>query len=273
MRKSFFISCFLISIVAFGQKMPADYFDEASKFFEEEKLEKALNGFQYIVDNHPKNEHYPKAFYNVAYIHFLQEDYDKAIKAFKAILQNDFNETERLGGGIMDDPYTNYKHRSSEILSEIYYKKNKFDIALQYFILSDISYPYIHFCGNEYASNNVHTALRYAKIYQKLNQPDKAIEKLLPIVFITLTDNSEVIKELKKLLVGRKGLKQELDKSLDNIYSQEIEKENYSYTRYYFKFLNIEIDVSDSYDEEEFNKDEAKSKIMQTTFYKMIKEI
>lgn len=273
MRKSLLAFCFLISVVAIGQKMPSDYFDEATNFFEEEKFSEALNAFQHIVDNNPKNENYPKAFYNVGYIHYIQKDYDKAIKIFKAILESDFDETERLGGGIMDDPYANYRHRSSEILSEIYYNKNKFDMALQYFILSDISYPYIHFCGNEYASNKVHTAIRYAKIYQKLKQPNKAIEKLLPVVLITLADNSEVIKELKKLLIGRKGLRQELDSSLDNIYSKKIEEEKYSYTRHYFKFLKTEIEIPNDYDEEEFNKDHAKNEIMQTPFYKMIKEI
>ena len=127
----------------------------------------------------------------------------------------------------MDDPYTNFRHNASKILSEIYYDKKEYDSALHYFELSETTFPYLHFCGNAHASNNVHTALRYADIYKKLKQPDKAIEKLLPTVFITLSDNSRVIKELKKLLSNNKGLKKALDNSLSNIYPKKIDQEDY----------------------------------------------
>jgi len=272
------ISILLLSVLAYGQKMPSDYFEEASNYFEEEKFEEALKGYQYIVDNHTKNELYPRAFYNVGYIYFIQKNYDKAIPIFKEILESNFNEKENLGGGIMADPYTNYRHGASEILSEIYYDKKKYDTALNYFALSDTAYPYLHFCGNEYASNDVYTALRYGDIYQKLNQPDKAIEKLLPTVFITLVDNLKVIEELKKLLADRKGLKQELDNSLSTIYSKKNDREDYSYKRYYFKFLNVEITVPDSYEsfeneKDKFDKDKAIKEIKKTDFYKMIEKI
>lgn len=269
------ISILLISVLAYGQKMPSDYFEEASNYFEEEKFDEALKGYQYIVVNHIKNELYPRAFYNLGYIYFIQKKYDKAIPIFKEILESNFNEKENLGGGIMADPYTNYRHRASEILSEIYYGKKKYDTALYYFALSDTTYPYLHFCGNEYASNDVHTALRYGDIYQKLNQPDKAIEKLLPTVFITLADNSKVLEELEKLLSDKKGLKLELDNSLSKIYSKKIDSEDYSYNRYYFKFLNVEIAVPDSYQDEEdkFDKEKAIKEIQQTDFYKMIEKL
>ena len=154
MKKIFFLLTFMVSVVTFGQKMPSDYFDEASQFFEDEKLDDALNCYLYIVDNHPKNDLYPKAFYNVGYIYFIQKDYTKAIDIFKAILESNFNEKENLDGGIMADPYTNYRHRASRILSEIYYDKYNYHMALHYFALSDTTYPYLHFCGNEYAYND-----------------------------------------------------------------------------------------------------------------------
>ena len=277
MKKVFvtFISI-LIPFSAFSQKMPSDYFDEASKYFEEKKYDDALNAFQYIVDNHPKNELYSKAFYNVGYIYLIEKNYEKAIFVFKAILESNFNEKENLGGDIMADPYTNYKHRASSILSTIYYEKNMFDTALYYLVLSDTVYPYLHFCGNELSENEIYTALRYADIYQKLNQTNKAIEKLLPTVFITLyADNSKVIEELKKLLAGEKGLKKELDKSLAKIYPKTIQREIYIYTRYYFKFINVEIAVPGSYEDEKhkFDKEKAINEIKQTVFYKMIEEV
>jgi tetratricopeptide (TPR) repeat protein len=275
MKKLLIVISILICHSAFAQKMPSDYFDEASKYLEDDNYEKALSGYQYIVDNFPKNELYPKSHYNIGYIYYTQKKFDKAIPIFKTILESNFNEKENLGGGIMDDPYTNYRHRASEILSNIYYDQKMYDTALQYFALSDTAYPYLHFCGNEYASNDVHTALRYSDIYQKLNQPDKAIESLLPTVFITLADNSKVIDELKKLLSDKKNLKKELEESLNKIYSKKTDKTDYSFTRYYFTFLNTEIAVPDSYedDKKKFEKEKAIKEIRQTEFYKMIQNL
>lgn len=252
--------------------MPSDYFEEAGKFYENKEFEKALTSYQYIVDHYPKNELYPKSYYNVGYIYYHQKNFKKAIVIFSTILNGNFNEKENSGGDIMADPYTNYRHRASEILSDIYYERKMYDSALHYFALADTANPYLHFCGNEYAANDIHTALRYADIYQKLRNPDQAIKKLLPAVFITLADNSMIIDELKKLLKGKANLKSKLDESLKKIYVKEIQQSKNSYKRYYFKFLDTEIAVPDSYedDKEMFDKQKAVNKIMLTDFYKMI---
>lgn len=275
MKILFSISIMFLSVLAYGQKMPSDYFDEANKYFDEKKYDEALKSYQYIVENHSKNELYPRAFYNVGYINFIQKKYDKAIPIFKEILESEFNEKEDLGGSIMADPYTNYRNRACRILSDIYYDQQMFDTALYYHALSDTVYPYLHFCGNEYASNDIYVALRYSAIYKKLNQQDKAIEKLLPTVFITLADNSKVIEELKILLSKKKGLKKELENSLKKIYSRKFERDGFSYKQYYFKFLNVEIAVPDSYEDEEKKCDEGKviKEIRQSEFYKMIEEL
>jgi tetratricopeptide (TPR) repeat protein len=255
--------------------MPSDYFDEASKYFEEKKFDKALSAYQYIVDNHPRNELFPRSYYNIGLIYFNLKQFDKALTIFNTILKSNFNEKENFGGGIMADPFTNYKHRACELISDIYYDRKIYDTALVYFAMSDTTYPYIHFCGNEYAANDVHTSLRYADIYQKLNMADKAIESLLPSVFISLADNSKIIAELKKLLTNKKYIRIELDEALINIYPKKIMNENYTYTRYYFKFLNTEIPVPESYEDDKkiFNKDKAINEIQKTEFYKMIENL
>lgn len=275
MKKLFVLLLFMIYHSVFAQKMPSDYFEEASKHFENDDYDQALSGYQYIVDNCAKNELYPKAYYNVGFIYYTQRAFEKAVPIFESILESNFNEKENLGGGIMEDPYTNYKHRASEFLSAIYYEKEMYDVALQYLTLSDTAYPYLHFCGNEYALNDIHTALRYAEIYKKLNQPDKAIEALLPTVFITLADNSKVIGELKILLSNKKNLKKELELSLSKIYSKKIIEDDSSFTNFYFKFLGTEIVIPYGYEDDSnnFEKEKAIKEIMQTDFYKMISKL
>lgn len=275
MKKLFLILSLTIYHSVFAQKMPSDYFEEASKHFENDDYDQALAGYQYIVDHCRKSELYPKAYYNIGFIYYTQRAFEKAEPIFKAILESNFNEKENSGGGVMEDPYTNYKHRASEFLSAIYYDKKMYDVALEYFTLSDTVYPYLHFCGNEYALNDIHTALRYADIYQKLNQPDKAIEALLPTVFITLADNSKVIGELRTLLLNKKNLKKELEQSLSKIYSKKINDDNNSFTSYYFKFLGAEIAVPYSYEDDSSKSDKEKAikEIKQTDFYKMISKL
>lgn len=278
MRKIFFGLLVLSAFSSqnlFGQKMPSDYFEEGEKYSEANDNKNALASFQYIVKHYPKNTLYPKAFYNVGYIYFMDKQYDSSIVVLKSILTSNFNEKENLGGGIMDDPYTNYRHRVSEILSDIYYNKKMYDTALYYFALSDTLYPYLHFCGNEYAANDIHTALKYSDLYQKLDNKDKAIESLLPAVFIILSNNSKVLCELKKMLKKKKKLKSDLDLSLTNMYSKTIRQEKSIYKRYYFKFLNVEVAVPNGYEDEKekFDKDNAIEKTKKTGFYKMIKSL
>jgi tetratricopeptide (TPR) repeat protein len=278
MKKIFFgllALSFFSSQNLFGQKMPSDYFDEGEKYVEANDNKNALASFQYIVKHYPKNTLYPKAFYNVGYLYFMNKQYDSSIVVFKSILTSNFNEKENLGGGIMDDPYTNYRHRASKILSDIYYNKKMYDTALYYFSLSDTLYPYLHFCGNEYAANDIHTALTYSDLYQKIDNKDKAIESLLHAVFVTLANNTKVISELKTLLKKKKNLKSELDNALDNMYSKTIQRETYSYTQHYFKFMNAEILVPNGYEDEKkkFDKDEAIKEIKKTDFYKMIRNL
>ena len=255
--------------------MPADYYHEASEFYGEKEYDKALQAFQYIVDNHPRNELYPTSFYNTGYIYFIQKQFDKAIPVFQAIINGNFNDKDKVGEGIMDDPYANYKHKACEILCDIHYTREAYDSALYYFALSDSAYPYLHFCGNEYAANDVHTALKYADIYQKLKQPEKAISKLLPAVFIELANNKKVIDELQTLLKNETNLKGKLDQAVQKIYLRKYKTGKGQYERYYFRFLDTELPVPEDpgADDKPFNKEKTIKTIMASRFYKMIAQL
>lgn len=276
MKKAFYILSFLCCQYAVNaQKMPSDYFEEAGRFYENKELDKALTAYQYIVDHYPKNELYPRCFFNVGYLYCSLHNFEKAIAVFSVILNENFNEHESLGGDIMADPYANYRHRASEMLSSIYYEEKKYDSALYYFALSDTAYPYLFDCGNARAADEVHKGLRYANIYQKLKQPDQAIQKLLPAVFITLYDNTGILQELKKLLKGKADLKRKLDDSLKNIYVKRVGGYGDYYDWYYFKFLETEIGIPMHYgvDDKKFDKQKTVDKIRQTDFYAMIKKL
>jgi tetratricopeptide (TPR) repeat protein len=270
MKYLLLISLMLAHTFIYAQKMPDDYFEEASQSFESGDYSKALEGYRYVVDNHPRNELYPRAYYNMGLIYSKQKKYELAIPVFTSILKSNFNETEKLGGNIMDDPYANYRHRASEMLTDIYQQKKMYDSALFYLVQADSVYPYLHFCGNEYAANAVNTALQYAAIYKNLNKSDQAITVLLPLVFETLSNNAQVIGQLQILLKNRKGLVKELDQALDKIYAHELKVGDRSYTNYYFRFLDTEIPVSRYYEKD---KKEALREMKASDFYQMIRRL
>lgn len=258
-------------LFAFGQKMPSDYFQEATRYFNEGDMDKALEGYLYIVENHPRNELYPRALNNVGHIYMLQKKFPKAIEVFTKLLNGGHNELEPLGGDIMADPYTNFRHRAATQISDCYYELFQYDSALRYLALSDTAYPYRSDCGNAYAEYYIRTALRYADIYQKLGQPDKAIEKLLPQVFETgLADNSKIIAKLKKLLKGKPKLLKQLDESIDGVYLKTFTTKYGDYERYCIQWLGVEIEYPYRFNKSEYTQENVIKKMRESDFYKMV---
>lgn len=258
------------SVVAFGQKMPSDYFQEATRCFNDGDRDKALECYLYIVENHPRNELYPRALHNVGYVYFLERKYQESVNAYTKLLNGGHNELEPLGGGIMADPYTNYRHRAASQISDCYYELGQYDSALRYLALSDTAYPFRSDCGNAYAENDIRTALRYADIYQKLGQPDKAIEKLLHEVFNTgLADNSKIIVELEKLLKGKPKLLKKLEKAIDGVYLKTFTSDYGDYERYCIQWLGVEI-VYPYRSWETNTKENVMKKMRESEFYKMV---
>lgn len=271
------------SFCAFAQKMPSDYFEEAIQYAQSDQKQKALENFLYIVENHPRNELYPRALYNIGYIYFQQKEYEKSILYCWELITGGFNDTEELGErDIMAESYTNYSHRACVRISECFERLGKYDSALHYLALSEHTYPYHSTCGNAYADYYVRTALRYADIYEHLNLPDSAIAKLLPQAFDSgLTNHSEVVAELKKLLAGRKNLLPKLDAALDSIYSKTFTYEDQNgqeriYNRFYIKFLDTEIKLQSrpfGYGYNENKPEESIARLKEDKFYKMIAEL
>ena len=271
-----FVYCLLCLNSLHGQKMPKDYFEEGVQSLRNEKPEAAIPAFAHIVEHHSGNELYPKAFFNLALAYYATEKLDSAKILFKAVINSDFNEKAPSGGDIMSNPNTNYRHRSSNYLLNIYYKKGQYDTALYYLAQSDTAYEYNHFCGNAHAAKNINQALWYAKIYKKQGKLKKAEKMLLKEVFTRLTNNSAIIKALKQLYekhYNNKPLSKVLDKSISNIYQKTTTNSNGTeYTNYYIKFHGVEIQAPPvDYYSEETGKDEVVKQIKNSNFYKMVK--
>lgn len=272
------IFCLLFALLfgsfASAQKMPEDYFTEAIAFNEAGKNEEALAGFQYIVKYCKRNELYPRALFNVAFLYEKLKKYDSALFVYKTIIHSGFDEKEGSGLGIMDNPYAMYAHNACSNISSIYSELQQYDSALHYFALADTVYPYRHFCGNAYESYNVYRALRYAKLYGQLQAPDKALGALLRAAFVEPDDSASVVKELRVLLQDKKNAAKELDEALNHIYSRKHKKGNETSWRYYFDFMGHAVPVPFGYVYNKrkypFDRKASLAEIKKSAFYKMV---
>lgn len=272
----------LMPMCAFPQKMAEDYFDEALTLTENKEYKSARDSFQVVIDKFPGDELCPRAYYNIGYISTEMKDYKKAKEVFQTILKSSFNEKEPLGGDIMADPYTNYKHRASEFLAEIYFDEKDYRKALNYVSLADTVYPYLHFCGNEMADEQNRKAVMYAKCYEGIGLIDSAIYCLIPYVFDNgLADNYEVIENAKRLLLKRydqKTIQEELKKSINGIHvikhenSANKDNEEEKNKDYGINLFGREIILTDLYFYAFYHDsptmDTYKDKIRKSTFYK-----
>lgn len=256
----FVCTCYL---QAFAQKIPKEIFDEGIAYVDKEDYKSAAMSFKTIVDNYPNDTLYPLALYNVAYVYLLDNDYNNAITAFEKVIGSDLNEADKIGGGIMDSPYANYKYKACQGLCEIYTEKGDYNKALEYLILSDKKYPFLHFCSNEGCSNETGMALHYASLYGKIGKQDEATIKLLELA---LLGNKKILEELKPLLAEHKEAKQKLEKAIEKIYSKKTDDGK----EFYMKFLNAEMYVGYQDKENKFDKKQTIKLIKETEFYKMV---
>jgi tetratricopeptide (TPR) repeat protein len=264
----------LAALTAYGQKMPSDYFEEADGYFAQKKYDEALTGYQYIVDNHPRSKYYPKALLNAGCIRFFQEDYEFATVIFKKVLQCKSRESAVDG---TDDPYANYKHKASTILSAIYYKRREYKESLHYLQLADSAYPCRNISDKELAENKIESAIVYADIYQGLEQPDKAIGKLMGSAWLDGTaDNSAIIDRLHGLLAKKKGARKQLDAALNNIYEKRTAQGKN--TTYCINYMGFEIEIPMEYvygplAGKPYDKKKTIGLLKKSNFYNMMKTL
>ncbi len=276
------------SFRVYSQESVDEYFLEAGKYYDEGKLEDAINIYSYIFKHDSLNTACLRALYEIGEIYSEQKNYDKAIIIYKKVLAYNFPTIIRCLSEFNSLYFDLYRNFSSQSLSDIYYDKYQYDSALYYLQLSDTVYPLPNFCGNSYGYYQVLLSLRYLEVCKKLNAPEKALPLILPKIFTALDYSDTIIEKLKELLLDKKDLKMKLGKSLYEMYSRS----KTGLVRYYIKFLDVEIQVGMFYFQNKKKfvtkwgfekskreevileyKEEIRNNIVNTNFYKMIKEL
>ena len=260
----------------------ADSTDEKAVYAKEIKetiLEKALVVYNQLIDSFPKSKLVYRALNNKGFIEVELDDLGEAKKTYLSILNSPANDKERggVGSGIMGEPYANYKNRAAKQLAEIAIKQENYQEALG-FLEQTKTHKYQHFCGNEYAADEIYTVTAYAKCYNGLQQTEKAYETLLPYIIENgLADNSDLVDFAIKMLLERykkDELKQKFEEAFKNAIVEK-GKGGDGTDRYYIDFLNTKIQIDSwmiaSGDASERNK-ELNATMIESGFYKRLSQ-
>lgn len=244
-------------------------------------LEKALEFYQELIDDFPESDLLFRALNNKGFIELALEDTEEATKTFQKILDSEADDMEKggLGSGIMAEPYANYKNRAAKILAKIYIEEKDYKKAIDYLDLTK-QFPYRHFCGNEYAADEIYMVELYAKCYFGLSDTSKALKMLLPNLLENgLADNSDIV-NLTIEILQKRYTKAELRTLYENAFkSYKTEKAQSNGANqdesYYITFLDTKIEITSW--QLRTNKPEEKQKaienICQTSqFYKLLTE-
>lgn len=189
-------------------------------------LDKSISIYEDLIEQFPQSKLIFRAKNNMAFALLQMEDDQEAASIFREILISKANDKEPggIGSGIMGEPYANYKHRAAMTLAEIYIKNSKFDSAI-YFIQMADKYPYQHFCGNEYAADEIHAKTLLGKCYVGLNQPDTAIKVMLPELLPNgLASNHYLVPvavQALEMKYGKENLRMHIDEAFKNFTTED----------------------------------------------------
>lgn len=214
----------------------------------EDILNKSLGYFEEVIENFPDSDLKFRAINNAAYIENLLGYNEEAISYYKMILESEADDLEPggIGEGIMAEPYAMYKNRACKSLAEIYIQEKNFVYALKYLNLTK-KYPYRHFCGNEYAADDIYMSTLYTKCYIGLNDIDKALAESLPQIYNNrLAGNFELVSLVINILKDNFDFEAVKNEYLNSIAAENIKyKKKNGYNLYYVNFLNYTIPYND----------------------------
>lgn len=245
----------------------------------ENVLDKVIENYEELIKEYPKSNLIFRALNNKGFAELKLEDFDKAKETFLKILNSEADDKEKggIGSGLMGEPYANYKNRASKILADLELKNNNYQEAIKYLDYTK-KFPYRHFCGNEYAADEIYMAEMYSKCYIGLGQYEKAYDILLPnIVENGLANNSELVNTAYNALLKnykKEDLKAQFENSFKNITAVKETRNKNEYTFYYINFLNRKIKLS-SWKLSEMLAETEKDKVIkeileESEFYKLL---
>ncbi|MEM6963821.1 MAG: hypothetical protein AAF573_03580 [Bacteroidota bacterium] len=211
-------------------------------------LKKSLYYFEELMEEFPESDLYFRAMNNAASVSYQLGDDQKAIKYYNSILGSRANDKEEggVGSGIMAEQYALYKNGACKRLAEIYIERKEFKKAIKCIKLTE-KYPYRHFCGNAYATNDIYIATLYTRSYKGMGDIKRALNYSLPHIFDNgLASNEELVELTVQILkenFDSENVVAEFEKACAEYYSEKKKRKKYEWTEYFITFLDTKIEL------------------------------
>tara|TARA_R110001592_G_C13082410_1_gene742743 strand:+ start:555 stop:1412 length:858 start_codon:yes stop_codon:yes gene_type:complete len=237
-----FILLFILTEPSLAQEKIGKLFEAAEKSIKVENLDSALFYYEFITENFKDNQSYSRALFNKAYVLRMLGENEKSKDLFKQILKSKFNDNEKgPGSGIVSEPYAIYKHRAARNLAELHLEESSYKIALKYTKMADKKYQYEHFCGNEFAANDIIFAVLYSRCYNGIGDNNKAINLLWDYIFNYGLANNQIAIEQMALLLKEVYSESEIKKELKNAVSTINIESKFNETKATIEIFNQKI--------------------------------
>ncbi|MDM1406199.1 tetratricopeptide repeat protein [Myroides sp. DF42-4-2] len=241
-------------------------------------LNKSVDLYYELVEDYPNSPWLFYALNNIGYAELAMQQYDRAKEVFQRIIMGDTNNKNKNKKGANLDG-ANFKNRAAKELVKIGIEEGNFQEALTYLKLSE-QFPYQHFCGNAFAEEDIYVSLLYAKCYMGLNQPDKAIEVLLPnLLENRLADNSAAVHMVFDILCASYEvdvLRELYKESFKNVKVKTKGVKGSEYEVDYISFLAVDIDLLYSFSLYSSDRNDREQEINQiyidSLFYKLLNQ-
>jgi len=239
-------------------------------------LNKSVDLYYELVEGYPNSPWFFYALNNIGYAELAMQQYDKAKEVFQRIIAGDTNNKKKKRANLDG---TSFKNRAAKELVKIGIEEGNFQEALTYLDLS-AQFPYQHFCGNAFAEEDIYVSLLYAKCYMGLNQPDKAIEVLLPNLLENgFADNSAAVHMVFDILCASYEvdvLRELYKESFKNAKVKTMGVKGSEYEVDYISFLAVDIDLPSSFSLYSSDGDDREQEINQiyidSLFYKLLNQ-
>lgn len=243
-------------------------------------LNKSVDLYYELVEDYPNSPWLFYALNNIGYAELAMQQYDRAKEVFQRIIVGDTNtknKNKNKKGANLDG--ANFKNRAAKELVKIGIEEGNFQEALTYLKLSE-QFPYQHFCGNAFAEEDIYVSLLYAKCYMGLNQPDKAIEVLLPNLLENgFADNSAAVHMVFDILCASYEvdvLRELYKESFKNAKVKTMGVKGSEYEVDYISFLAVDIDLPSSFSLYSSDGNDREQEINQiyidSLFYKLLNQ-
>ncbi|MEA3496467.1 MAG: hypothetical protein U9R42_10570 [Bacteroidota bacterium] len=277
-----------------SESQACKYLKESSKAHCKGKFKKSARILKRFVSKFPEHQLNEEAKLSIGISYLKVGKYKKAERFFNELIKiKDYPDDETLfdfskcnylqtecASFLKSDRMLSIQHEAFIYLAEISLERENWNSAFENIVNADKYYRYWYGCGTGDLQEDIRLSLLYSKYYLKINKSDSALKVLLPLVLepaaLPILHYSELVEKTLRLLkqkYDKDELKTIVDKAIDEVYFQNLDKYKHGGRVYFIKLLDVKVKVAPEYlFQKNKNPEEVKDYIKKTDFYKKILE-